>query len=144
MPRKKGQPSKSPVILNKPAILERIVQGDRISDIAKSMGYKDHTAISQRLAGDPDYEAAKTAGIENKFDRLETELECANDPVTVARTRELIAFAKYRAGIINDRYAAKPSTVVQVAQISASEHMASDAADLLRVIHSQKAPDLPK
>lgn len=97
MPRPAGS---SQIIKQRDQILERIAAGERISAIAQSLGYKDHSAISQRLGNDPDYKAAIRASVESVLEKRERELERADDNVTVARGRELLSHARWRAKVI--------------------------------------------
>lgn len=83
-------------ILHREHIIERVAKGERLRDIAESLGIT-HGAISQQLAKDAEYQAAMEAGLEAKMDQREEELERAEDGLTVARARELLSHARWRA-----------------------------------------------
>lgn len=83
-------------ILHKEQIIQRVAKGDRLLDISADLGVTP-AAISQQLAKDPEYEAAMAAGLEAKMDQREMELECADDGLKVARARELLSHARWRA-----------------------------------------------
>ena len=83
--------------IHRDSVLERIRAGDRLTDIAHSLGLRDHSAISHRLRDDPDYQLARQTGVEARMEHRERELEVAPDSVTVARARELLSHARWRA-----------------------------------------------
>lgn len=85
------------VLQQRDAILDRMRKGERLSDIATSLGLTSHAAISMRLSKDPEYQAARIESLASRLDLRETELEGANDSVTVARARELLSHARWRA-----------------------------------------------
>ncbi len=86
----------SVAIINKELICEQLAAGRLVSAIAKDLGYTSHAAISARLANDPDYLAAREAGLEARLEQRENDLEAAEDSVTVARTRELLSHQRWR------------------------------------------------
>jgi hypothetical protein len=84
-------------IQRKPEILERLANGHRLIDIAADLGLKTHSAIVNVLADDPEYRAAREVGALVRIETRETEMESADDSVTVARARELLSHARWRA-----------------------------------------------
>lgn len=87
----------SVVTLNRDIILQRIERGDRLVDIAKDYGLSDASSVQKRLADDPEYLLAKERGLESRMDKREDELEQAQDSIQVARARELLSHARWRA-----------------------------------------------
>lgn len=85
------------VLANRDSIIQRLERGDRLTDIAKDLGLTSHAAISMRLSKDPEYQAARIASLASRLDQRESEMEAAQDFVTVARTRELLSHARWRA-----------------------------------------------
>jgi hypothetical protein len=83
--------------LHREQIIEQVAAGVRLTDIAKSLGLKSHSAICNILDKDPDFQAARQVGLESRMDQREGELEIAEDNVTVARARELLSHARWRA-----------------------------------------------
>ncbi len=84
-------------ILNRDEVIERIKAGQKLTDIAHSLGYKDHSAIVHRLKDDPEYPIAREIGVEARMEARESEMESATESVTVARARELLSHARWRA-----------------------------------------------
>lgn len=95
-PPKHGPGSVGAAILHKAMILERIAAGERITDIAKSIGYTSHASISMQLADDPDYQYARACGAEAKLDLREKEIEQAQESITLARGVELLKHQRWR------------------------------------------------
>ena len=95
-PPKHGPGSVGAAIIHKALILERIAAGERITDIAQSLGYKDHSSISYNLAGDPEYKFARQCGAEARLDAREREIEQATESLTLARGVELIKHQRWR------------------------------------------------
>lgn len=87
----------SVALRNRDSILEQIAKGRRLSDIAADLGLRTHSAIINALGSDPEYLAAREIGAEAKMDTREKELEGAAESVTVARARELLSHARWRA-----------------------------------------------
>jgi len=84
-------------IQHRTEILEQIASGIPVTTIARAFGLSNHVAISKVLAHDPEYVAARQAGLEARMDLREGELETASASVTVARARELLNHARWRA-----------------------------------------------
>lgn len=85
------------VLQHRDTIIKRMERGDRLTDIANDLGLTSHAAISMRLSKDPEYQAARIASLASRLDQREEEMEAANDSVTIARTRELLSHARWRA-----------------------------------------------
>lgn len=86
-----------PALIHKDEIIERVRRGERLIDIGKDYGYTTHAAISKYLASDPEYQAAREDGLAAKMDIREDALSQAQDMVTVAREKELLSHARWRA-----------------------------------------------
>lgn len=77
-------------------IIQGLQAGRYLKDIAAELGVS-HAAISQYLATDPDYVKAREIGAGEKIEARERELEVAPDALTLARARELLSHARWRA-----------------------------------------------
>ena len=89
----------SVAITHKDSILERIQQGHRITDIAKSLGVSQ-PAISQVLAHDPEFIAARECGANARMEFWEGQTEAISPddaPVMLARAREMLSHSRWRA-----------------------------------------------
>ena len=89
---------KSPpvAIRHREEIIERVAAGETVYNIGKSLGVKGRQAISNVLANDPEYIAAKEMGLDMRLGSREEELEHAA-PESVPRARELLSHARWRA-----------------------------------------------
>ena len=96
MSRALGQKS-GVVAKHRELVLDAIQSGMRLSDVAALLGLKTHGAISHSFKGDPEYLAAREIGAEAKLEVRERELEQAEESVTIARARELLSHARWRA-----------------------------------------------
>ena len=96
MSRALGQKS-GVVAKHRELVLDAIQSGMRLSDVATLLGLKTHGAISNALRDDPEYLTAREVGVESRMELRERELEAAADSVTVARARELLSHARWRA-----------------------------------------------
>ena len=125
----------SPIIVAKPAILERIANGEPLSKIAHSMGYTSSAAIVMRIGTDQDYKAALKVGADGKLEMREEELEGATDNVSVSRARELLSHARWRAERTDPDRWGQPKQAVNV-QINVGQVLDSalgdDALQLLK------------
>ena len=84
-------------IIHRDEIIQRVAAGEYLASIAKDLGVAGKgQAISNVLASDPEYQAARETGLEAKLARREADLEVA-DPATVPRARELLSHARWRA-----------------------------------------------
>ena len=88
---------KPAAIRHKGTLLERIAEGEYVTDIAKDLGLTTPAAVSKYLSHDPDYIAARLSGTKVRLEKWERELEAADDNVKVARARELLSHARWRA-----------------------------------------------
>lgn len=77
-------------------IIGRLASGELLRDIAASLDVHP-AAISQYLAGDEQYKAARESGIEQQLERWQEQIEKAEDPLNLARGREGFRAAAWRA-----------------------------------------------
>jgi hypothetical protein len=84
-------------IQHKEEVIERVSKGERLVDIARSLGYAGHAGISNYLADDPEYKLARLNGAEARLETRETELEKAQTMPEISRARELLSHARWRA-----------------------------------------------
>ncbi len=82
-------------IINKQIIIEQLSNGIYAKDIAASLSITP-SALYNQFVDDPDYQAALELGLDARLINRECEMECATDPVSVSRTRELLNLAKWR------------------------------------------------
>lgn len=125
---------------NRDDIIERVRQGERLVDIAKSYGFTTHAVISKHLADDTEYQAAKEDGLAARMDMREDELALAEDSVTVARARELLSHARWRAEHECKRWQIKQADIVINTGVSIDQALASNAQailDRLRTVSTQ-------
>ena len=85
------------VAKHRDVVLDAIRSGMRLTDVAASLGLKTHGAITNSFRDDPEYLTAREIGAESKMEIRERELEAAEDSVAVARARELLSHARWRA-----------------------------------------------
>jgi hypothetical protein len=86
----------SQIITDKQSIIKRLADGELLSNIARTYGVTGQ-AISNRLSDDPEYQEARISSLASRMDKRESELEDAPDSVSVARARELLSHARWRA-----------------------------------------------
>ena len=84
-------------VLHRDEILQRMAKGEPITEIARSLGYADHSGIIHRLDEDPEYKAALRSGLIGKIEKREAELEIASENVTVTRADRLLGHARWWA-----------------------------------------------
>jgi hypothetical protein len=90
-------PSQAVALQHRDEILQRIEAGEYLATIAQSLGLAGKgQAISNALAADPEYQAARALGLEAKLARREQEMETV-DHDNVPRARELLSHARWRA-----------------------------------------------
>ena len=78
-------------------IIAQVAAGHYLAQIAHSLGLAGKgQAISNALANDPEYQAARELGLESKLATRETQLEEC-EPQNVPRARELLSHARWRA-----------------------------------------------
>ena len=121
----------SKAIINQDDIISRIKAGEKLTDIARHYGYKDHSAIVHRLKDHPEYQIARETGVEARMESREGELELAQDSVTVARARELLSHARWRAEReFPHRWGQKQQIIT--ASVPVDQLLQGDALDLIR------------
>ena len=86
---------KSKVAPHKDSILEAVMNGVELLDISKKLGVTP-AAISNELAALPEYQAARTLGLEVKLRLREIELESASDMVGVTKSDKLLKLAQWK------------------------------------------------
>ena len=100
-------------VIHADAILERIAQGERISDIAQDYD-RSGPGLSVALQRNfPEaYDAALRSQAEMRLERFELGLEQASDMLSVSRARELLAHQRWKLGVVNPgKYASKQAQV---------------------------------
>lgn len=83
-------------IIHKQEIIKRLASGERLSDIANSYNVS-FQAISAPLVDDPEYKVAKMLSLDRRMELREDQLESAPDMLELARARELLSQARWRA-----------------------------------------------
>ena len=101
-------------ITHRADIIQRVAQGHRLLDIASDYGISI-PAISQQLADDPEYQIAMIAGLDSKLEQREAEIESADDLLKLARGRELLSHARWRAERLNSALYGQKQANVSVA-----------------------------
>ena len=81
------QPSQAIAHTKRDFILESLRSGSMVKDVAQSLGVSGE-AISQQLANDPEYRAAREKGIAQRLEAHYEEIQAAEDPLSLARGRE--------------------------------------------------------
>ena len=74
-------------IIHKQEIIEQVQKGAFLGDIAQQLGVTP-AAISNQLANDPEYMAAREHGIAQRLDEDYRAIRSANDMLGVSRARE--------------------------------------------------------
>lgn len=99
--------------LHRDEIIQRVAQGERLVDIGATYGVT-YAALSLVLSKDPEYINARQAGLDAKLEQRESEMETAQDGLTVARARELLSHARWRAERLNPATYAQQKQALQV------------------------------
>lgn len=134
-----GLPNKA--LDNREQIIQRIAAGERVTDIAKSLGYLSHSTISKTLSGDPDYQQAVIHSAWAKLETREEQLEQAEEQVDVTRARELLSHARWMAERLNrEQFAQKADTQVNINLINVDGVLGQNAASLLDQLRTVVAP----
>ena len=118
---------------HKAEILERVAAGEKLRDIGKSYGVTQ-AALCNVLVNDPDYQLARVSGLESRLDQREHELEQSNDQVSVSRSRELLAHARWRCEREAPHKWGAKQIMALVAPPSLDSALRTKASDLLREI----------
>ena len=101
-------------IVHREQIIQRIAAGETRSKIAADLGISG-PAISQQLANDPEYRAAREQGTEQRLDEAEEMIASSSDGLTLARARDWWRAVSWRAEReYAHRWGQRPSTAVQV------------------------------
>ena len=127
------------VLANRDSIIQRMERGDRLTDIARDLGLTSHAAISMRLSKDPEYQAARIASLASRLDQREGEMEAAQDSVTIARTRELLSHARWRA----EREAPQVWGVKQETVVTHKTDVSEALDDARKAIRSRSTHTIP-
>ena len=96
-------------ITHKAEILERVANGERLCDIAKTYNI-GAAAISNILTNDPEYQAVRETAALARIEKWEQELEDINEDsssVMMQRADRMLAHARWRAEKEHRQYAAK-------------------------------------
>lgn len=95
----------------KQEVLQMLAEGALTKHIAQHLGIT-REALSRAMASDPDYQAAMREALDARMEQREEELESAQDGITLARARELLSHARWRAERLNpNKYGAKQQAV---------------------------------
>lgn len=139
MTTEQPQPRKnqSPAIINRDSVLQRIAAGERLTDIATSLGFADHSAIIHRLKGDPQYMVAREVGTEARMENRERELERAEESVTVTRADRLLNHARWKAEREFPHRWGQKQEVTHNHQVTVSAGLVGRAGDLLERMRAQ-------
>lgn len=100
-------------LIHKAEILEQVENGVHLSVIAKSVGITKG-AISQQLADDKEYQAARMLGLQVRLEQRETEIEQAPDMLNLARAKELLSQARWRCETEGKAIWSKQQTTINV------------------------------
>jgi hypothetical protein len=85
-----------PVVnLDEQTVFDRIRAGEHASQIAAELGLHK-SAISHRYRQNPEYLEARLSGAENRLEQAEIEIRAADDPLTLARAREVFRAVAWR------------------------------------------------
>ena len=79
----------------KEEVLDLISQGKPLTEIADYLGLSTPSAITERIAEDPDYRAAMATSAWVKMQKREKELEEADSNVHVTRADRLLGHARW-------------------------------------------------
>jgi len=122
-------------ILHRETILQRIAAGERLSDIAPTLGVSSPNAISKVLKNDPEYRNAIEAGFHRRLDVAEDAIKESTDNVDVARARARFQSVAWRAEREFPETWGQHQTLIVDHRITIDEAISRDAAELLpRVI----------
>ncbi len=126
-------------IIHRDRIIQELAKGQRLSDIAPSLGVSTN-ALSKVLKTDPEYRNAIEAGFHVRLDIAERSIEEAVDQVDVARARTRFQSVAWRAEReFPATWGAKQQVTVNqgVTVDEALDGMASALLDRMRVVPQQ-------
>jgi hypothetical protein len=127
--------SKSVAVEQRDQIIAHVAAGRFLRDIAADLGVTP-AAISQYLASDPEYKAAREAGIEQQLERWQASMETAADALNLARAREAFRATAWRAEReMAHRWGQKQEITHNVAPVL-HIHTASDQHSVVDVPHA--------
>ena len=126
-----GLPNKA--LVHKDQIIQRVANGERITDIARTLGYASHSMISGTLSNDPGYRQAIIDSAWAKLEQREEQMEQATEQTDITRQRELLSHARWMAERLNrDQFSPKPDISIQINQlVSLDQAVAGAASELL-------------
>ena len=81
----------------KAEVLEMLAAGKPLTEVAAHLGLSTPSAITERIAEDPDYRAAMASSAWVKLQKREDELEVADSNVHVTRADRLLGHARWLA-----------------------------------------------
>lgn len=88
-----------------------LAEGALTKHIAQHLGIS-REALSRALTDDPEYQQAMREALDARMEQREEELEGAQDGITLARARELLSHARWRAERLNPaKYGAQKQAV---------------------------------
>ena len=118
-------------VQHKADIIKRLSTGEHLKSIADDLGISV-PAISQQLAKDEDYRAAREQSLEARLDQREDEVEASTDMLNLARARELLSHARWRCEREAPHRWGKDSSVnIQINNLN-PESILDKASDLLK------------
>lgn len=125
-----GLPNKA--IENKAEIIQRIANGERITDVARSLGYKSHSTLSGSLRADPNYRQAIVDSAWARLEMREEQMEGATEQTDITRQRELLSHARWMAERLDrEQFSPKPDISIQINQMVTIDGALSTAASSL-------------
>ena len=135
MTSKKRQKRQPPIALtHKEEILQRVAEGERLSDIAETYGVSA-MAISKQLTNDPEYQAVREIAALKRIEHWEKELEAItpeSNAVMMQRADRMLAHSRWRAEKEHRMYAAKQEnqgTTIQVIITDPTKTVTIDQGD---------------
>ena len=101
-------------IQRKAEVLEMLASGHLVRDIAEHLGCV-RESISRALANDPEYQAAMAESFTARLEQRESELESAEDHVSLTRADRLLNHQRWLCERrLPNLYGQRPTTAVQV------------------------------
>lgn len=119
-------------IEHKAEIIQRIANGERITDVARAFGYKSHSTLSSALTSDPDYRKAIGQSAWAKLEMREQQMESATEQTDITRQRELLSHARWMAERLDrEQFSPKPDISFTINNVMAIDGALSTAASSL-------------